>query len=203
MGYWTRILGTQDPDVNIKDIINALFTNGMSATIEVGKDELPNCWTILEVANNKGQALVQIERNSVVDGSLGSEELMEFAEDIQDLRPESSVKWLTEYFKKVRVIYAFQMLNASFESGNFEIVSTIREMIWAKTGGILQADNEGFSNEKGYTIVWQFDNSVKGEWCCAVVGAQGKWQNFKMDLGNVKQRHEFQDGLVPIDAILL
>jgi hypothetical protein len=92
------------------------------------------------------------------------------------------------------------MLNAAFVDGNFEIISCIKTKIWNKTKGILQADNEGFSNDRGYHILWQFSDEVTGEWSCAVKNWLGKWDNFIMDLGDTTQRQEFQNGKVPKKA---
>jgi len=135
-----------------------------------------------------------------VEGELGQEELNEFSEIIRDYKPTSAVKWLTNYFGKVKVIHAFQMLNAAFVDGNFEIISCIKTKIWNKTKGILQADNEGFSNDHGYHILWQFSDEVTGEWSCAAKNWLGKWDNFIMDLGDTTQRQEFQNRKVPKKA---
>ena len=127
----------------------------------------------------------------------------EFIEEIQNEKPASSVKWLGKYLKKIKVIYAFQMLTAGFDDGNFEILSSIKNKIWNITGGILQADNEGFSNEDGYHILWQFADSVTGKWSCAVLDIFGNWKKFTMDLGDITQRKEFKNGKVPKNAIRL
>jgi hypothetical protein len=76
----------------------------------------------------------------------------------------------------------------------------LKSKIWTETQGILQADGEGSSNEDGYQILWQFRDAVSGPWYMAVLDASGKWVNFKMDLGDKGQRHEFLDGKVPTDA---
>lgn len=86
------------------------------------------------------------------------------------------------------------------EDENFQIVGNIKSTIWSKVGGILQADNEGFSNEDGYHILWQFSDDVSGEWNMAVKNFFGKWTNFTMDLGDLKQREEFWAGNVPKKA---
>ena len=153
-----------------------------------------------EVTNVKGDSLVQIERNPVLDGELGQEELNEFKDEIEDCKPASAVKWLINYFDKVKVIYAFQMLNAAFENGNYDIVNSIRTIIWHTTGGISQADLEGFSNEDDFHILWQFTDNVTGEWSCAVLNSLDSWENFVLDLGDKTQRQEFQDGKVPKNA---
>ena len=200
MGYYIRVLGSQDPDIHIDELIDALTAEGLTAKFEFDPSEQPNKWTVVDLLNQDSEALAQIERNLVIGGELGQEELDEFREIIQDYKPTSAVKWLTGYFDNVKVIYAFQMLNAAFNNGNFEIVSCIKTKIWNKTKGILQADNEGFSNEEGYHILWQFSDNVTGEWSCAVKNWLGKWDNFVMDLGDTAQREEFQNGKVPKNA---
>jgi hypothetical protein len=200
MGYYIRVLGTQDPDIHIDELIDSLTSNGLNARIEYNPSEQPNKWSVLDIVNDKGEPLAQIERNLVVDGELGHEELEEFKEMVQDCKPTSAAKWLTKYFDKVKVIYAFQILNAGFDNSNFEIISSIKAKIWDKTGGILQADNEGFSNEDGYHILWQFSDDVTGDWSCAIRNWMGQWEKFTMDLDDKTQRQEFQSGKVPKNA---
>lgn len=200
MGYYIRVLGTQDPDIHIDELIQSLAADGLTAKFEFDTTEQADKWTMLDILNADGESLAQLERNPVIEGELGQEELDEFKEDIQDYKPTSASKWLTNYFDKVKVIYAFQMLNAAFDDGNFEVISNIKTKIWNKTKGILQADNEGFSNEDGYHILWQFSDTVTGDWNCAVRNWLGKWDKFVMDLGDQTQRQEFQDGKVPKKA---
>ena len=200
MGYYIIVLGTQDPDIHIDELIQSLAADGLIAKFEFDTTEQADKWTMLDILSADGDPLAQLERNPVIEGELGQEELDEFKEYIQDYKPASAVKWLTNYFGKVKVIYAFQMLNAAFEDGNFEVVSNIKTKIWNKTIGILQADNEGFSNEDGYHILWQFSDTVTGDWSCAVRNWLGKWDKFVMDLGDPIQRQEFQEGKVPKKA---
>jgi hypothetical protein len=200
MPYYIRVLGTQDPDIHIDELIDALKKDGLTAKFELDPSEQPGKWTMFDILNQDGEALVQVERNPVIDGELGQDELNEFREIIQDYKPSSAVKWLTNYFDKVKVIYAFQMLNAAFADSNFEIVSNVKAKIWNETKGILQADNEGFSNDDGSHILWQFSDDVTGEWSCAVYSSAGNWDNFIMDLGDTAQRKEFQNGDIPKNA---
>lgn len=200
MSYYIRVLGLQDPDIHIDELINALKQDGLSAKFMFDPNEQPSNWTMLDVLNTDGEALAQIERNPVIDGELGQDELNEFREIVQDFKPVSAVHWLVNYFDRVKVIYAFQLLNAAFNENNFKIISSIKTKIWTKTAGILQADNEGFSNEWGYHILWQFSDDVTGDWSCAVINSSGGWDNFIMDLGDMTQRKEFQSGLVPKNA---
>lgn len=200
MGYYIRILGTQDPDIHLDELLDGLATEGLTAKLAFAEGDTPDKWTLLEVANQNGDALAQIERNPVVDGELGQEELDEYREELEDCKPTSAAKWLTSYFDRVKVIYAFQMLNAVFGDNNYDIVNSIRTKIWNRTGGIFQADGEGFSNEEGYHILWQFSDNVTGDWSCAVLNSFGDWETFLMDLGDKTQRKEFQDGKFPKKA---
>ncbi len=203
MGYYIRILGTSDQNINISQLIEGLSSEGMSAKFEIPENESPEIWTSLSVWNLEGEQLIEIERNAVKEDELGEEELEELREEIEDFKPISAVKWLDNYFGKIEVIYAIQMLDASFEEANYQVVSIIKDKIWRKVGGILQADNEGFSNEEGNHILWQFSNEVTGDWNMAVLNSEGEWINFRMDLGNKKQRKEFRAGRVPKDVLKL
>ncbi len=203
MGYYIRVLGTSDTNIHIDDLIIGLENDNLMAKFSFDENEPADNWTVINVANSDGDDLMQIERNPVVAGELGKEELEEFREDIKNYKPASAANWLDKYFDKVKVIYAFQLLNASFDDNNFPIVTSIKSKIWNKTGGIFQADNEGFSNETGHHILWQFADDVTGNWNMAVKNFFGNWTNFKMDLGDHKQREEFWKGKVPKDATKL
>jgi len=157
-------------------------------------------WTIIGVSSAAGADIMQIERNPVIEGELGKAEIEEFRDDIKGYRPLSAVKWLDKFFNKVKVVYAFQLLDASMDEENFPIVGSIKSTIWRKAGGILQADYEGFSNLEGYHILWQFSDDVTGDWNMAVRNIFGNWTNFTMDLGDQGQRKEFWAGKVPKNA---
>ena len=72
----------------------------------------------------------------------------------------------------------------------------MKDLIFTQVVGIIQADREGFSDEKGYHILWQFSNSVKRPWWMSVL-KDGQWVRFQMDLGNRKHRAAFFRGQVP------
>ncbi|MBO9153357.1 hypothetical protein ACFOTA_14140 [Chitinophaga sp. GCM10012297] len=200
MSYYTRVLGTQNPDIHLDELLQALEDQDLSAKFMMSPDETADKWTVIQVNNKKGEPLVQIEKNPVAEEEAGGEELEELRENIKECQPASAAKWLDAYFSNVKVIYAFQMLNASLEDENFPIVEAVKEKIWNLTGGILQADDEGFSNEDGYHILWQFSDDATGEWHCAVLNENGQWEQFRMELGDMKQRKDFLAGKVPVSA---
>jgi hypothetical protein len=214
MGYYIRVLGIQDPDIHLEELSAALSkagiacgkpsaAGGLVAELELDPEEAAEKWTIIGVANGNGEMLAQIERNPVSAGEFGQEELDEFRELIQGEEPLSAVQWLGGYFDQVKVIYAFQILNAALKDDNYDIITSLKSAIWDKTGGLLQADGEGFSNDQGYHILWQFPDTASGDRYCAVLDDKGEWQRFRMDLGDHFQRMAFRAGEVPQMAVRL
>lgn len=201
MSYYIRILGTKDPDIHLDELLDALEADGLKAKFGLAEEEKPERWTSIEVLTDKEEVITEIERNPVKKGDFGLEELEEFRESILEFQPASAAKWLQSFFEKVKVIYAFQLTEIALEANNYPIVTTIQSAIWQKIGGILQADDEGFSNEEGYHILWQFSDDVEGSWNCAVLNEQGAWDNFTMELGDKTQQAEFQAGKVPAAAM--
>lgn len=201
MGYYVRVLGTDDPNIHINDIKTVLEIRNVKANLIVDPSESEEKWSVLDVTNPIGETLLQIERNPVIHGELGQEEVDEFREEIADCYPKSAVNWLLKFFDKVKVIYAFQLLNAAMDDDNYPIVDAVRTAIWNQARGIMQADGEGFTNESGYHILWQFHDGVTGEWSMAVRNFFGQWTRFTMDLGDHQQRTEFLNGKVPKGAI--
>ena len=101
----------------------------------------------------------------------------------------------------MKCIYAFQVLSGTYQTNGWEILGVVKDCIWSAAPSIVQADNEGFSNEDGYHILWQFEDSVDGDWSMAVL-RDGQWQRFEMDLGNHKHRESFFEGKIPSGAKL-
>jgi hypothetical protein len=202
MGYYIRVLGTTNPTITVDNLTDALKSERLKASIEID-DGTPENWTQLLVKDNDDRDLFLIEKNEVIEEKLGQGEIEEFKEEIADCKPTSAVKWLLDYFDKVKVIYAFQILNSVDNDESWNIVGELKNKIWSETNGIIQADNEGFSNEQGYHILWQFNDNVSGPWYMAVKDSSGSFVNFKMDLGDKKQRKDFFDGRVPKGAELV
>jgi hypothetical protein len=202
MAYYIRVLGLQDIDIHLDDLSVELKTAGLNAVFELGEACEPRKWSMLEVRADRGAKLAQIERNSVAPGKLAQQELDEFRAIIRVHQPLSAVHWLDSYFGRIKVVYAFRVLDAALLEDNFEIVSTVKTAIWTRTGGLLQNDLEGFSNDNGDHILWQFADDVTGDKYCAVL-ENGVWVRFRMDLGDPFQRMAFWAGEVPQMAVRL
>ena len=197
MAYYTRVL-SKDEEFPSFEELEQLIQEGHpehKLTIEEGSEEE---WETLLLSSADDVEVALIERNPVSVGSIGQDEVAEFIEDLQDCKPESGVEWLAEYLAEVKTIYAFQHLQGAetVEGGN--ALHALRSALWERGEAIIQADNEGFTNEDGYHIVWQFSDSVSGPWNMGIL-QDGVWYHFTMDLGDSDHRLAFFKGEVPSD----
>jgi hypothetical protein len=195
MGYYIRVLSTSADCFPVRKLESALQKARVMATLAV-QAGTPDDWTQVILSHADGREIASIERNPVRDGSLGSEELQEFTDEIADCKPATAVRWLLDYFPRVRCIYAFQLLSGTDYKNGWDILGGVKNRIWSFAPSILQADAEGFSNEDGYHILWQFNDSVDSAWSMGVLRG-GKWIHFQMDLGSRKHREAFFRGDVP------
>jgi hypothetical protein len=199
MPYYIRVLGTSNSEITADQLQGHLKKMNKKATIEVDEGTSID-WSSLLVKDADNREIILIEKNPVIYGDLGKEEIEEFKEIVKDKKPAEAAKWLLKYFEKVKVIYAFQILNSVDNDENWEIVGALKTFIWQTTKGILQADYEGFTNEEGYHILWQFSDGVTGLWTMAVKNIFGQWTKFEMELGDKEQRQEFLNNKVPKGA---
>ncbi|MGC3946399.1 MAG: hypothetical protein QM762_18075 [Chryseolinea sp.] len=204
MGYYIRVLGKTNPTISVDKLTDALKAENLDASIEVEVEfGAPAEWIQLLVRDKDDRNLILIEKTDMVEGEFELAEIEEFKEEVVDCKPTSAANWLVDFFDKVKVIYTFQILSAVDNDESWNIVGAIKTEIWRATEGIIQADNEGFTNEQGYHILWQFSDDVSGPWYMAVLDSSGNFVNFKMDLDDKKQRKDFLDGKVPKGAELV
>jgi hypothetical protein len=195
MGYRIRVLGTKEQKPQVEDLQAALRKSKNDAILTIEAEKSGN-WEQLILAHPKGPEIALIEWNPVVEGELGKEELEEFIAEVEDYEPASAACWLKEYLRRVKVIYALQLLSGTEVGNGWDAVHTVQTAIWNKSSGVLQSDGEGFTNEDGYHILWQFSSDASGEWNMAVLEGEN-WIRFQMDLGDLAQRKEFLAGSVP------
>lgn len=195
MGYYTRVLSRLPDSPSYDELVRLLRTEHPNAVLSVDAGE-GAAWSSLVLSHAQGPDIAAIERNVVGEGTLAAEEISEFIEEIQTCRPASAVAWLTSFLKSVKVIYAFQHLSGTVQDRGDEMLRAVSDFIWSRGEAIMQADGEGFSNEDGYHILWQFSDNVSGPWWMAV-HRDGKWVHFEMDLGKADHRKAFLEGRVP------
>ncbi len=176
---------------------------GVNLELEEGTED---SWTSLRLYHEDPEApgdgtIAAIERNPVEEGSLGEGELAEFIDEVKERKPETASRWLQDYLPDIKTIYCIQVIHKGAEWGRgWNAIHAVQSEIFEALGGICQADYEGFSNDDGYHILWQFSDKVEGPWQMAVLNAEGHWESFEMDLGNMQQREAFWRGQVPPGA---
>ena len=197
MPYFSRVLSKDEafPTLDeLREVLRAAHP-GFRLTLESGEED---GWESLLLSSDDEVEVAVLERNPVFDGSTGQDEIADFLEDLHDAKPETGVAWLTEYLEEVKTIYAFQHLQgAELEDGG-NALHALRSALWERGDAIIQADGEGFTNEEGFHIVWQFSDSVSGPWNMGIL-QDDHWHHFKMDLGDPDHRAAFQRGEVPPD----
>jgi hypothetical protein len=196
MGYYIRVLGTTDVPLPIDTLRTCLPVDfGVELS---GRGSNQAVWLESTLRHKDGTEIAIIERNPVIPGELGADEIGEFVNEVGNAQPASASKWLLHYLPKVAVIYAFQLLSGTDIKGGWNAVHALQSYIWKQVGGILQADSEGFSNELGQHILWQFNDNVDGEYDMAVLDHDEKWVAFTMNVGDREHRQSFLDGRVPL-----
>ncbi len=198
MSYYTRVLSKDaefPPFDELAEFISSSHPD-YKLTVEEGTEEE---WESLLLSGNDEVEVAILERNPVASGSIGQDEIAEFIEETQDCKPETGVQWLHEFLAEVKTVYAFQHLQGSETVDGGNALHALRSHLWERGDSILQADNEGFTNEEGFHIVWQFSDSVSGPWNMGILH-DGTWYHFKMDLGDPDHREAFLNGEMPSDA---
>lgn len=198
MGYFVRVLSTADKIASKQELETCLQASRTPAILD-GDTNADGSWTDLVLQHADGTAISLICCDFVSEGSNAAAELAEFREEIIECEPATASQWLLTWFNKVKCIYSFQILNGTYENDGWDILGQVKDYIYSLAPSITQADAEGFSNEEGFHILWQFNSDVSGPWWMAVL-ENGQWSTFEMDLGNVQQVAAFRKGLVPADA---
>ena len=198
MGYYTRVLSKDEAFPSLEELAALIAEQHPSykLSIEDGSEEE---WETILLSGSGDVEVALIERNPVTNGSVGQDEIADFIEDTQDCKPETGVAWLHEYLDSVKTIYAFQHLQGADTEEGGNVLHALRSALWERGDAIMQADHEGFTNEEGFHIVWQFADSVSGPWNMAIL-QEGTWFHFAMDLGDSGHREAFLNGEVPSDV---
>ena len=198
MGYYTRVLSKYEDFPSFAELAEAVQADHPSFKLSI-EDGTEDEWASLLLSGDGEVEVAVLERNPVSEGSLGQDEIAEFVEETRECKPEEGVEWLHGFLAEVKTIYAFQHLVGSETEEGLAALHALRTFLWQRGESIIQADMEGFTNEDGYHIVWQFSDTVSGAWNMAVI-QDGTWHQFQMDLGDPDQREAFFRNEVPPDA---
>ena len=161
--------------------------------VEAGTD---NEWEQLTLEHRQGEMISMIQRIPVLPGSDGAALLESYSRGLPGVKPLGGAKWVQAFLAKVKVIYSFEILDGTDHDRGWDGLYILQGMLQKQLGGIFQSDGEGFSNEEGHHVTWQFDDDVAGPWNMAVLQG-GRWESFQMELENRGQRRAFQEGRIP------
>lgn len=198
MGYFTRVLSRLDTVPELEELEEVLLREHPGCRLEIEETDEDGVWESLLLTTVDGIEIAALTRNPVFDGSTGQDEIADLLEDACDARPESALRWLEDFMEQVQTVYCFQHLSGWETEEGSAALHALRHTLWARGEAILQADHEGFTNEEGYHILWQFADTVSGSWNMAVLQDE-TWRNFSMDLGDQEHREAFWAGEVPSD----
>lgn len=197
MGYYTRVLSKDAEFPPFDELAEFIRSNhpDYKLTVEEGSEEE---WESLLLSGNDEVEVAVLDRNPVYD----EHDVSDLIEETRDCKPQTGVVWLHEFLAEVKNIYEFQHLQGSETEDGGNVLHALRSHLWERGESILQADNEGFTNEEGFHIIWQFSDSVSGSWNMGVL-QDGTWQHFKMDLGDPEHREAFLSGEMPGDLSVI
>lgn len=163
----------------------------------------PREWRQIAVTYPDGEWSFDFERRSVAAVATNddpwTDNLEFFREGLAEATPGVNVQWIAQYLTRVQTVYMFRCsINAP--DSNLELVREIIDSLRNEgPHGLLYADLEGWSNEDGQHITWEFSDGANGVWWMALRAESG-WNVFQMDLGNYEHRKAFQAGEVPADV---
>jgi hypothetical protein len=199
MGYYIRLV-TKSAEVpnfdELRVFCSQWSSRGLKVFLEQGD---PDKWRSIYVETQDGKPVIVINREYCGGNGIFHDEILEFVDFLAEQEPVNAAKWVSDYICDAKQIIAIQFLKATFDDDNGNMPGDIFHYFQKKLGGIVQADGEGWSNELGWHVVWDFSDSVSGSWNCAVL-ENGNWVTFQMDLGDIGHRAAFKAGRVPDSA---
>jgi hypothetical protein len=183
--------------VRANELIDFVAELGDGHTAELTDGSSRN-WKQISVSDADGSWAFDLERTVVGKTGPGAEEIGYFREELEDVEPEVNAQWVADYLRRVKAIYLFRCsVGFSDDAPTFELVNDIIDSFRHDgPGGLLYAELEGWSNENGQHITWEFTGRVTGKWWMALRRDNG-WAYFQMELGNRKHRDAFKAGRVP------
>jgi len=199
MSHCTRVLTKLEAVPELEELEEVLLLEHPGSRLEVEDEDEEGNWNQLLLTSIDGIEIAVLARLVVEDGSEGQDELADLLEDARDAGPESAFEWLENYTEEVQTVFRFTHLQGAEFMQGAAALHALRHKLFERGESILQADREGFTNEEGYHILWQFEESVSGSWNMAIL-EDDAWRNFTMDLGDPEHRDAFLAGLVPDDV---
>jgi hypothetical protein len=177
----------------------AEFRDDLRAELVAGT---PDDWREITVKDADDRWWFNFERYSVAPGNdKWGGDLEFFRSWLAVGKPEVNARWVEEYLARVRTVYTFRCSTSAPET-NMDLVNNIvRGLRDGGSSGLLYAELEGWMNEFGAHITWEFSERVTGA-CLMAIRRPGGWVYFRMELGAPHHCEAFKAGEVPagVDA---
>ncbi len=193
--------GRTNIPVSVDQIADWLQAALIDGEIESDVETSPGSWTSLTLNLASGDPVVEIERYSAKDGTL-EDKVQDTVRQLLDhknpVKPTSAVKWLCQYMSQVKVLYEFRPLKANQTDQGWKLFYEVWTNLRQTLQGIVHLDEEGFTNEDGAQITWEYPGEETGDLKVAVLNETGEgWIEYTIDLANREQVELFMAGKVP------
>jgi hypothetical protein len=195
MGYWMHVYSQTDEVMEVETIRE--FFEDDDVTVEVFGDQTGAGWKQITLSHtgDDDQALAIIEAHT---GDEVPERIAVEIENLAEAEPACNAEWVVEFLRGVKTIYAFEIGSGVDVDDGWEYVRGLMREMCEGYDGILYAELEGYSNETGYHVTWEFSDDAPGVWWMALYDAKtGEWRSFQMELSNLEHRAAFRAGRVP------
>jgi hypothetical protein len=175
------------------------FADGLTGELT---DGTPADWRQISVTDDDGNWAFDFERRTVAaNADEWAGDLDFFMGWLAVAKPTVNAQWVAQYLTRVQTFYLFRCslnaLDSSLDLVN-AIIDSLRhddENVGGHSG-LMYAEGEGWSNENGRHITWEFTDGATGLWWMAIRADDG-WDGFQMELGDEGHRRAFKAGEVP------
>jgi hypothetical protein len=194
--------GTKNVAVSTDALAQWLVDAVVDAEIESDEEEGSGTWAQIALYLENGEPVAEIDRYVRGDEDFDeyiADVVRELLDDKEPVMPNSAVRWLCQYMQNVQVIYSFKPHQALYDEKGWAIFNQVWTNLKKLEPGIVHNIGEGFTNEDGSQITWEFPPGATGSWKMAVLDSENQWTEFDVNLENDEQRMAFLAGKLPAD----
>jgi len=193
MGYWMHVYSQTDEVMEVEAIRE--FFEDEDVSIDVHGGQTGAGWKQITLSHSDDEQAITSINLHVGDLSSYVDEAID---NVMQTEPACNAEWVAEFLGGVITVYSFQILSGVDANGGWEYVRDLMHELCEGFDGILHAEGEGFSNQAGYHVTWEFDDDASGVWWMALYDSKtDRWTRFQMELSNAKHRAAFRAGRVP------
>ena len=156
-------------------------------------------WNHLEILNSNEEVLASLKR---IQAEEKDEEVGRLREELKYALPPNAREWVNNYLSEVKTIFIFELNVDNISGKDWEVLGRFQNMLKDALQGIVQADHEGYYNEKGDYILWQMYEGAGGTIPAAVLDQNGNWISFNLKLNKPEAVQRFKEGILPKKGLL-